>query len=126
MKNIDDYTNEEFLNLDSEERLRLIMGESSKEDQRVNNFWNVEYPNLSIEERTKYWAGDLFRIMRWQEESQNNPYIIFSESWLRETIKLEPNIIEMLPQIYNIWGGMFDANKVDRIIQKHLRNIKKK
>lgn len=90
-----------------------------------SNFWKNEYPNKTEGEKVKYWAGGLFRSMRMQEESNQNPYSIYSENWLRETLKNEANFLEFLPQIYSIWGGTFDAGKVDRIIQKHLKNINK-
>jgi hypothetical protein len=38
--------------------------------------------------------------MREQEESNLNPYAIYSENWLKETLKVEPNFLELLPHIY--------------------------
>jgi len=90
-----------------------------------NNFWKNEYPSKSNEEKAKYWASGLFRSMREQEEVNQSPYAIYSENWLRETLNADPNFLELLPQIFNVWGGMFDACKVERIIQRHLKNIKK-
>lgn len=58
-------------------------------------------------------------------KSGQSSYIIYSENWLREVLKTESRFIELLPKIYNIWGEMFDACKVVRVIQKHLRNILK-
>ncbi|MTH15803.1 hypothetical protein [Flavobacterium sp. LC2016-01] len=94
------------------------------EEKREIEKSSKEYNLLSKEEQVKYWAGGLFRSMRMQEESRQNPYAIYSENWLKETLKLEPNFIEMLPEIYNVWGGMFDVNKVDNIIQRLFKNIK--
>jgi hypothetical protein len=96
-----------------------------REDERIARFWSEEYPNLSTEDKAKYWAGGLFRSMRMQEESNHSPYAIYSENWLRETLNADPNFLELLPQIFNLWGGMFDAGKVERIIQRHLKNIRK-
>jgi hypothetical protein len=104
--------------------LRMRKSEK-KEDERIAKFWKEEYPELPTEEKAKYWAGGLFQSMRMQEESRLNPYSIYSENWLRETLKLEPNFLELLPQIYNVWGGMFDASKVDRIVSKHLKTLNK-
>lgn len=76
-----------------------------------------------MEEKVKYWAGDMYRSMRWQRESGLNPYSIYSEDRLREILKLEPNFMELLPKIYNIWGGMFDSGKVDRVLQKQYKKM---
>lgn len=96
----------------------LRIKENVKKDKDRNvQFWE-EYPNRSIEEKLKFWGGSLFRSMREQEESGLNPYTIYSERWLKETLEKEPQFMEMLPSIYNIWGGMFDSNKVDRILHK--------
>lgn len=112
------YSEEELEEID-----RRIKESSKKESDRIDDFLKVEYPKKNLEEKVKYWAGDLFRYMRWQEESGNNPYSIYSKNWLSETLKLEPDFLEMLPKIYNLWGGMFDAGKVDRIIKKLLKEL---
>jgi len=104
----------------------LRMREDEKrEDERIENFWKNEYPNLSREEQAKHWAGGLFRSMREQEESNLSPYAIYSERWLKEVLEQDRNFMELLPFIYNIWGGMFDAGKVDRIISNLLKKIQK-
>ncbi|MFM6519467.1 MAG: hypothetical protein ACKPIC_23875, partial [Microcystis panniformis] len=79
--------------------LRMRKSEE-QEDKRIEKFWSHEYQNLSNEEKVTYWAGGLFRSMRMQEESNQNPYSIYSENWLRETLKNEANFLEFLPQIY--------------------------
>ena len=101
------------------------MEDVRKEDERIANFWQNEYSKLSKEDKAKKWAGGLFQSMRMQEESRQNPYAIYSENWLRDALKTDPDFLELLPLIYNIWGGMFDAGKVDRIVQRHLKNINK-
>jgi hypothetical protein len=62
--------------------------------------------------------------MREQEESNLSPYAIYSERWLKGALEQDPNFIELLPFIYNVWGGMFDASKVDRIIKKLITKMK--
>jgi hypothetical protein len=57
----------------------LRMRESEKkEDERIEKFWAEEYPTFAKEDKAKYWAGGLFRSMRSQEESGQNPYAIYS------------------------------------------------
>ena len=112
------------LNVEDSKSLLRMREDERKEDERIANFWQNEYPQKTTEEKAKYWSGGLFRSMREQEESNLNPYAIYSENWLKETLKVEPNFLELLPHIYNIWGGMFDAGKVDRIIKKLLTNLK--
>jgi hypothetical protein len=105
----------------------LIMQKNSKsEDERIVKFWQIEYSNLSIEEKVRYWAAGLYKSMRDQEENGLKVYVIYTETWLTDTLEKEPHFIEFLPEIYNIWGGMFDANKVDNIIKRHLKNIEKR
>jgi hypothetical protein len=113
----------EKVSVDSLKSLLRMRENEKKVDIRIVDFWKNEYPKMTNQEKAKYWAGSLFRSMRMQEESNQSPYIIYSEIWLRETLKLDPNFIELLPIIYNIWGGMFDSGKVDRIIQKHLKKM---
>lgn len=88
-----------------------------------NIFWTNEYPKKSHDEKVKYWAGILFKSMREQEESGLKIYAIYTEKWLKSTLEREPRFLEMLPNIYNIWGGMFDSGKVDRIIHEHLKRL---
>jgi len=115
----------EKVSIDGLKSLLIIRESEKREDERIARFWKEEYPNLSIEEKAKYWAGGLFRSMRMQEESNQSPYAIYSENWLRETLNADPNFLELLPQIFNTWGGMFDAGKLERIIQRHSKNIEK-
>jgi hypothetical protein len=93
------------------------------EEQKEYEQLIIKYNSYSLDEKAKYWAGGLFKSMRWQEESRLNPYDIYSEKWLLDTLNIDSNFLELLPKIYNIWGGMFDANKVDNIIQKLLKKI---
>ena len=113
----------EKVSIEGLKSLLRIRKSEELEGIRMKKFWNEEYPLKSLEEKAKYWAGGLFQSMRMQEENNQNPYSIYSENWLRETLKTDPNFLELLPQIYNVWGGMFDANKVDIIIQRHLKTI---
>ena len=99
--------------------------DEKKEDARIVKFWKEEYPSLPTTNKAEYWAGNLFRSMRWQEESNVSPYAIYNEIWLEESLKLDKNFISLLPEIYSIWGGMFDAAKVDRIVKRLLNKIDK-
>ena len=96
-----------------------------KEDERIDAFWQTEYPKLSLKEKAKHWSGELFSSMRMQEEAGQNAYSIYSEKWLKGVLEQDSNFVELLPHIYNLWGGMFDSGKVDRIIKRHLKNISK-
>jgi hypothetical protein len=112
------YSDEELEEID-----KRIKEASKKEDQRIAKFWKDEYPKLSIDEKAKYWAGGLFQSMRMQEESRQNPYAIYSENWLRDALNTDADFVELLPKIFRIWGGMFDADKVDTIVQRLLKRI---
>ncbi len=61
--------------------------------------------------------------MRSQEESGLTVYAIYTKDCLKDALQKEPDFIEMLPKIYNIWGGTFDSGKVDRIIKKLLKEL---
>ena len=112
------YSDEELEEID-----KRIREASKKEDERIEKFWKDEYVHLSAEDKAKYWSGYLFRSMREQEGSGLNVYAIYTKYWLKSVLEKEPNFIQLLPLIYNIWGGLFDATKVDRIIQKLLKDI---
>lgn len=122
-KNINDFSKNEIKNLSDDELSEMMSIESKRENQKIIDFWEKEYCIMSFDARAKYWSGTLFRSMRSQEESNSNPYSIYSKSWLVEILKIEPDFIKMLPMIYNTWGGMFDSTKVDRIIQRLLKQI---
>lgn len=96
-----------------------------KDEEEAQKFWKKEYPRMKDDEKAKYWSGLLFRSMRSQEESGLNPYSIYTELALKDALKQEPRFIELLPLIYRTWGGMFDADKADKAIQKCLKNISK-
>lgn len=98
---------------------------SEQEDNRLIKFLKEEYILFDDQKKAEYWGGNLFRSMRSQEESGLSPYAIYNEHALKEILEQEPKFLDLLPLIYRIWGGMFDADKVDRIIQKHLKNILK-
>ena len=87
--------------------------------------WEDEYVKLSTREKIDTWASSLFRSMRTQEESGSNPYIIYSQRWLKETLEREPEFMQLLPEIYRVWGGMFDSNKVDNKIKKLFSTLNK-
>ncbi len=87
------------------------------------NFWKSVYPQKTEVDKIQFWAGSLFKSMRNQEESGLKVYAIYSKEWLKDTLIKEPNFLRMLPSIYNTWGGMFDSGKVDRIIQKLLKEL---
>ena len=125
---LESFTENQLLKVSIEglKSLLIIRQDEEANKERIFRFWQEEYPSLSTTDKAKYWAGGLYRSMRWQEESNQNPYAIYSENWLRETLKTEPNFIELLPKIYNIWSGMFDAGKVDRIVQRLLKKIDNK
>ena len=88
-------------------------------------FWKLVYPKKIENEKIKYWASSMYRSMREQRESGLKVYSIYTANWLKYALEKEPKFIELLPQIYKVWGGMFDSGVVDRIIKKHLKNIEK-
>ena len=105
--------------------LKLLNSAEKKIDQPTEKLSIDEYPKLSLDGKAKFWAGQMHRSMRWQSESGLNPYSIYSESGLIEILKFDPNFMQLLPRIYNIWSGTFDSEKVDRIMQKQYKNILK-
>lgn len=86
-------------------------------------FWKNEYSIKPEEEKVRFWSASLHKSMRTQEESGLDPYVFYTDDWLKSTLAREPRFIEMLPKIYDMWGGMFDDKKVNGIIHKLLENM---
>jgi len=91
-----------------------------------DNFWKRTYPQKTDNEKIKYWASTLYRNMRQQEESGLDAYAIYTITWLTDVLEKESDFLSMLPNIYNIWGNMFDSNRVDRTIKVHFKKIKQR
>lgn len=88
-----------------------------------NIFKKDKYPLFSDEEKISYWGAGLHRGMRWQAESGYDEYAIYTQHWLEGVLAQEPRFMELLPNIYSLWGASFDSEKVDTIIQRLYKQI---
>lgn len=58
-------------------------------------FWTVEYAAKDFAERAAYWAGTMFRHMRWQSESGLDELAGFTPEWFEHAKSREPDFERM-------------------------------
>jgi hypothetical protein len=86
-------------------------------------FWK-EYPHKTHEEKIKIWSGSLHMSMRsYQETVDNDPYRNYDEEWLRQTLQHEPDFLKLLPEIYGVWSGVWDQDKIHQKIMAAYKKL---
>ncbi len=104
-----------------DEFLKLI----SEIRQEEKIFWEEEYPCKTREDKISHWASKMFRSMRTQTEIGQDPYDLYKGNWLKEVLKVEPDFISFLPEIFKVWTNVWDTEKVQSnidIMRKELDN----
>jgi len=86
------------------------------EEQEILNeqFWREKYSQYNIDERIRYWSGQVYQSMRWQGESIGNEYEgVFDKEWWKYACEREPNFPNLWPQIArNARVDIHRANKL--------------
>ena len=79
----------------------------------------ADYLKKDYEERVKYWSGNLHQQMRWNGESSLDEYAVFSKDWLNKVKKHEPNIENMLEDVFNkYWKGYWNIKEIRERLKK--------
>lgn len=73
----------------------------------AERFWTAEYAAMDFEARAAYWAGTMFRHMRWQSESDLDPCAGFDAEWLAHAKSREPDFDRMFEYILQRWEQEF-------------------
>ena len=114
------YSEEELEEIDN--RLKKVADEIRQEEKI---FWEQEYPCKTKEDKISHWASKMFRSMRTQTEIGQDPYDLYKNDWLKEVLKVEPNFISFLPEIFKVWTNVWDTEKVQNkinLMRKELDN----
>lgn len=83
-------------------RLSTLLDDHKREEaQRAerDRFWTTEYAAKDFAARAAYWAGTMFRHMRWQSESGLDPYAGFTREWFDDAKSREPDFDRMFEYI---------------------------
>ena len=83
-----------------------------------NKFWSEEYPNLSRDEKIKYWLTSTHKGMRTQGEALANEYSEFSRKWYDHAINVEPDFDKIFKEAIGNIGFEFDWEKYNKRIQE--------
>ncbi|MBS2017460.1 MAG: hypothetical protein JST00_31545 [Deltaproteobacteria bacterium] len=78
--------------LESHNQARALEAEREK-------FWTNEYAAKDFAVRAAYWAGLMFRHMRWQTESGLDPCAGFDRAWFEDAKRREPDFERMFDHI---------------------------
>lgn len=79
-------------------------------------FWTTEYAPKDFAARAAYWAGTMFRHMRWQTESGLDPLEGFDREWFEHAKSREPEFDRMFDYLLERYAQDFlyeDTNPAD-------------
>lgn len=85
-----------------------------KANDNLDRYWKNEYPNLSREEKIKFWSGNLHRQMRWNGESGIDELEVFSSQDYTEWKSKDSNFDNLFPDIVKMLN--LDLHKISRLI----------
>ena len=83
-------------------------------------FWSEEYPQLSFEEKVRYWEESTYRTMRTQGEALADEYSEFSKAWYDFAIEHEPDFDRIFKEAMDRFtaGFEFDWKEYEKRIQE--------
>ncbi len=100
-----------------EERLKKILESEERRRKVVENFWDLEYPKKSIQEKIAFWSGSLYSQMRWNGESGFDEMAVFSKSNYLYWKSREPDFDSLLPFIIKKLGPWVSEEEVYKKIK---------
>jgi hypothetical protein len=82
-------------------RSTLLDDHKRRQAQKADEerFWTTEYAAKDFAARAAYWAGTMFRHMRWQTESGLDPCAGFDREWFDYAKSREPDFERMFDYI---------------------------
>ena len=70
--------------------------------QYEKEFWEIEYTNLSRQDKIKYWSNSFHREMRETGESGYDEMSIYTKENYQLWLEKEPEIRDFLPEILSV------------------------
>ncbi|MDG2431391.1 hypothetical protein [Flavobacterium sp.] len=92
------------------------LAEKAKEKERL--FWIDEYPNYSIEDKTKYWVANIHHGMRMQGEATADQYSEFSVEWYQYVTSREKEFDFIFTMVVPRLGIDFNWDEYYKRIEK--------
>lgn len=85
-----------------------------------NKFRSEEYPQLSFEEKVRYWEESTYRTMRTQGEALADEYSGFSKKWYDSAKENEPDFDRIFKEAIDRFtaGFEFDWKEYEKRIQE--------
>ncbi len=91
----------------------------SKERQKKHqDFWNIEYPNKTFEEKQVFWVEYIYRSMRMKGELGLDEYTVFNKTSYEEWKAQEPQIDIMLDFVIRKLPFEHTADEVKEIVDR--------
>lgn len=95
------------MNKDERKRLLDIIAKEDKKQEVANQHFEEQvYPNMTFEEKVKYWSGTLHTQMRWQAESGLDEYAIYTPEWYQSTKTHEPQFDKIMEEVIRKYWGV--------------------
>lgn len=80
----------------------------------INQFWEVEYPSYSPDQRLRYWLKQLKPAIQWEaKQGSGDPYQVFSPAALESWCAQDAHFPDLLPAIWSELG--LEADKMPAI-----------
>ena len=80
-----------------------------------NEMFRKKYIAFSFDEKVEYWSGNLFRQMRWQQESGLDPYAIYDLAWYMNIKITEPEFDKIIELVFSKhWKNIWDISEYRR------------
>ncbi len=92
--------------------------EDKRQEKKHQDFWNIEYPNKTFEEKQGFWVEYIYRMMRMRGESGYDEYTIFNKESYEEWKAQEPQIDIMLEHVIRTFPFDRTADEVREIVDR--------
>ncbi|GGG07800.1 hypothetical protein GCM10011344_05430 [Dokdonia pacifica] len=111
--------NKYLSSLNTKEREKHLK-ESKELEDSFKSFWSEEYPQLSFEEKVRYWEESTYRGMRTQGEAFADEYSGFSKKWYDSAKENEPDFDRIFKEAIDRFtaGFEFDWKEYEKRIQE--------
>ncbi len=92
--------------------------EDRRQQKKHQDFWNIEYPNKTFEEKQVFWVEYIYRSMRMRGEPGFDEYSIFNKESYEEWKQREPQIDIMLDYVIRTLPFDRTADEVREIVDR--------
>ena len=87
----------------------------------ADKFWKEEYPKKSFDERCHYWKETMEKGMKEQEKLGLPAFSVFNKSWYDSVNEQEPEIDQIISQLFNTHWKNMDKIAFEKAICEDLK-----